>query len=117
MFRYRAGLVFFTTILLAGCGGSSGGDVDSAPVGGSEFQEVARFASAELTAIESAAPNPTAQKPYLGIQFVSIPEFPEMGTVFGEEMAAALRGDQTAEQALANAQEAADQIMRDAGYY
>jgi len=82
-----------------------------------EFQEVARFAEAEKIAIESANPSPTDQKPYLGVQFASIPEFPELGTVLAQEMAAALSGIKSVDDALAAAQEVADQIMRDAGYY
>lgn len=82
-----------------------------------EFQEVARFAAAEKVAIESVNPSPTAQKPYLGVQFVSIPEFPEIGAVLGQEMAAALSGEKSVEDALSTAQEVADQIMRNAGYY
>ncbi len=82
-----------------------------------EFQAVAGFAEAELAAINSAAPEATDIKPYVGVQFVSIPEFPEVGTAFGQEMAAALSGDKTVEEALAAAQAAADAIMSEAGYY
>lgn len=82
-----------------------------------EFQEVADFAAAEKTAIESALPGITDQKPYLGIQFISIPEFPALGAALGQELAAALSGTQTVEEALATAQAAADQILRDAGYF
>jgi len=81
-----------------------------------EFQEIADFASAEKIAIESALPGATNRKPYLGIQFVSIPEFPEVGTALGQELAAALSGTQTVEQAMASAQAAVDKIMRNAGY-
>ena len=82
-----------------------------------EFQEVARFAAAEKIAIDTAAPSPTDAKPYLGVQFVSIPEFPEIGSALGQEIAAALIGSKSVEEALADAQETADQIMQDAGYY
>ena len=82
-----------------------------------EFQEAAGFAAAEMAAIESAAPEPTELKPYQGVQFVAIPEFPEIGGAFGQEMAAALSGAKSVEDALAAAQEAADAIMREAGYY
>ena len=82
-----------------------------------EFQEVARFAAAEKIAIDTAAPSPTDAKTYLGVQFVSIPEFPEIGSALGQEIAAALIGSKSVEEALADAQETADQIMQDAGYY
>ena len=82
-----------------------------------EFQAVAKFAAAEMAAIESAAPEPTDLKPYTGVQFVAIPEFPQIGVIFGQEMAAALTGAKSVEDALAASQEAADQIMQEAGYY
>ncbi len=82
-----------------------------------EFQAVAGFAAAEMAAIDSAAPEATDLKPYQGVQFVAIPEFPEIGGAFGQEMAAALSGTKSVEDALAASQEAADAIMREAGYY
>ncbi|MEL7098565.1 MAG: sugar ABC transporter substrate-binding protein [Pseudomonadota bacterium] len=82
-----------------------------------EFQAAANFASAELAAIESAAPEATELKPYVGVQFAAIPEFPEVGSAVAQEMAAALSGAKTVEEALADAQAAADAIMQEAGYY
>ena len=82
-----------------------------------EFQAAASFASAELAAIESAAPEATELKPYVGVQFAAIPEFPEVGSAVAQEMAAALSGAKTVEEALADAQAAADAIMQEAGYY
>ena len=40
-----------------------------------EFKAVAKFAAAEMAAIESAAPEATDLKPYVGVQFAAIPEF------------------------------------------
>jgi sorbitol/mannitol transport system substrate-binding protein len=82
-----------------------------------EFQAVAGFAAAELAAIESAAPEATDLKPYVGVQFAAIPEFPEVGSAVAQEMAAALSGAKSVEAALAAAQAAADAIMKEAGYY
>ena len=82
-----------------------------------EFQAVAKFAAAEMAAIESAAPGATDLKPYVGVQFVAIPEFPEIGSAAGQEFSAALSGAKSVEDALAAAQSAADAIMREAGYY
>ena len=82
-----------------------------------EFQAAAPFAAAEMAAIESAAPEATDLKPYVGVQFASIPEFPEVGSAVAQEMAAALSGAKTVEEALADAQAAADAIMQEAGYY
>jgi len=42
-----------------------------------EFKAVAGFAAAEMAAIDSAAPEATDLKPYVGVQFVAIPEFPQ----------------------------------------
>jgi sorbitol/mannitol transport system substrate-binding protein len=81
-----------------------------------EFQAVAGFASAELAAIESAAPEATDLKPYVGVQFAAIPEFPEVGSAVAQEMAAALSGAKSVEAALAAAQAAAVSIMKEAGY-
>jgi sorbitol/mannitol transport system substrate-binding protein len=82
-----------------------------------EFKAVAKFGGAEMAAIDSAAPGATDLKPYVGVQFVAIPEFPQIGVIFGQEMAAALTGAKTVEEALAASQEAADAIMSEAGYY
>ncbi|MGR3679764.1 MAG: extracellular solute-binding protein [Paracoccaceae bacterium] len=82
-----------------------------------EFQAAAGFAAAELAAIDSAAPEATDLKPYVGVQFAAIPEFPEVGSAVAQEMAAALSGAKSVEDALAASQEAADSIMKEAGYY
>lgn len=82
-----------------------------------EFQAAANFASAELAAIESAAPEATDLKPYVGVQFAAIPEFPQVGSAVAQEMAAALSGAKSVDEALADAQSAADAIMSEAGYY
>ncbi|WP_299028015.1 sugar ABC transporter substrate-binding protein [uncultured Sulfitobacter sp.] len=82
-----------------------------------DFQAAAPFAAAELAAIESAAPEATDIKPYVGVQFAAIPEFPEVGSAVAQEMAAALSGAKSVDDALAAAQQAADAIMSEAGYY
>ncbi|MGI9364469.1 MAG: ABC transporter substrate-binding protein [Rhizobiaceae bacterium] len=82
-----------------------------------EFKAAAPFAAAEMAAIESAAPAATELKPYVGVQFAAIPEFPEVGSVVAQEMAAALSGAKSVDDALAASQAAADAIMKEAGYY
>ena len=84
-----------------------------------DFQAAAGFAEAELTAILSADPENSTQNPspYVGVQFAAIPEFQAIGTAVGQQFTAALAGDISVEEALANAQEAADREMRKAGYY
>lgn len=82
-----------------------------------EFQAVAGFAAAEMAAIESAAPEATDLKPYVGVQFAAIPEFPEVGIAVAQEMAAALSGAKSVADALAASQKAAKAIMSEAGYF
>ena len=82
-----------------------------------EFKAAAAFAEAEMMAIESAAPEATDLKPYVGVQFAAIPEFPQVGSAVAQEMAAALSGAKSVDDALAASQAAADAIMREAGYY
>ena len=82
-----------------------------------EFQAVAGFAAAEMAAIESAAPEATDLKPYVGVQFAAIPEFPEVGIAVAQEMAAALSGAKSVDDALAASQAAATAIMSEAGYF
>ena len=82
-----------------------------------EFLAAAPFADAEMKAIDSAAPGATDLKPYVGVQFVAIPEFPEVGNAVSQEIAAALSGSKSVTDALAAGQAAADAIMSEAGYY
>ncbi|NRB03854.1 MAG: sugar ABC transporter substrate-binding protein [Rhodobacteraceae bacterium] len=81
-----------------------------------EFKAVAGFAEAEMAAINSAAPEATELKPYVGVQFAAIPEFPEVGSAVAQEMAAALSGAKSVDDALAASQAAAEAIMEEAGY-
>ena len=81
-----------------------------------EFKAAAGFAEAEMMAIDSAAPGATELKPYVGVQFAAIPEFPEVGSAVAQEMAAALSGAKSVEEALAAGQAAAVAIMEEAGY-
>ena len=83
-----------------------------------EFVKQARFAMTEAIAMVTADPtHPTLQPvPYVGVQFVGIPEFQEVGNLTGEEIHQALLGKQTVAQALARAQTQTERIMRDAGY-
>ena len=54
--------------------------------------------------------------PYQGVQFVGIPEFQSFGTVVGQDMAGALAGNMTVDQALKAGQSAANRAVRQAGY-
>jgi sorbitol/mannitol transport system substrate-binding protein len=76
------------------------------------------FAKMTLDSINSADPNnPTVKPvPYVGVQFVAIPEFQGIGTAVGQEFSAALAGQQTADEALAKAQALVTDEMTAAGY-
>ncbi|MBV6635840.1 ABC transporter substrate-binding protein [Mameliella alba] len=78
----------------------------------------APFAEMTLKSINSADPlNPTVDPvPYVGVQFVAIPEFAGFATDVGQEFSAALAGQQTAQQALAKAQALVVDAMEAAGY-
>ena len=82
-----------------------------------EYQKVP-FAAMTLESINVADPNnPTVDPvPYVGIQFVAIPEFSGIGTQAGQEFSAALAGQQSAEEALENAQALTTDEIEAAGY-
>ena len=82
-----------------------------------EYQSVP-FAQMTLDSINSADPtNPTVQPvPYVGVQFVAIPEFQGIGTEVGQLFSAALAGQMTGTEALAQAQALTTTAMTDAGY-
>jgi len=84
-----------------------------------KFQAAANFADAELTAIYSANPSDSTfnKSPYTGVQFAAIPEWQAIGTAVGQQMAAALSGEKSVDEALEAAQAAADREMRKARYY
>ena len=83
-----------------------------------EYQEAAPFAGTVLKSIQAADPaDPTAEPvPYTGIQYVAIPEFQGLGTTVGQNVAAALAGQSSAEEALSNSQTVAEREMQRAGY-
>ena len=71
-----------------------------------------------LDSINSADPNSPTVKPvpYVGVQFVAIPEFAGVATSVGEIFSAALAGQKTADEALAEAQTLVADEMKAAGY-
>lgn len=83
-----------------------------------EYQAAAPFAKVTLDSINSADPTkPTVQPvPYTGVQFVAIPEFAGIATNVGQLFSAALAGQMSADDALAQAQEATTRDMTRAGY-
>ncbi len=83
-----------------------------------DYIKAAPFAATVLKAIQVTDPtHPTVNPvPYTGVQFVAIPEFQAIGTQVGQEIAAALAGSQTGDQALAKAQAETERAMKAAGY-
>jgi len=83
-----------------------------------QYMEAAPFAQITLDSIETADPkNPTVKPvPYVGIQFVAIPEFQGIGTAVGQQFSAALTGQMTVKQALSSSQRLVERAMRKARY-
>ncbi|MDK8871793.1 MULTISPECIES: ABC transporter substrate-binding protein [Paracoccus] len=82
------------------------------------YQEAAPFAKPTLDSIMSAdLKNPTTvEVPYIGTQWVGIPEFQALGTAVGQQFSAALAGQASVDQALQMAQQIAEREMAKAGY-
>lgn len=82
-----------------------------------EYQKVP-FAKMTLDSINSADPTaPTVDPvPYVGVQFVAIPEFQGIGTAVGQQFSAALAGTTSLDDALAAAQQLTTDEMTRAGY-
>ena len=85
-----------------------------------EYQEAAAdYADLTLEAIQAADPqNPTVDPvPYTGVQYVSIPEFEQIGEFVSQQLAGAISGNQSLDAALEASETRIRQIMEDAGYY
>ena len=82
-----------------------------------EYQKVP-FAGVTLDSINAADPLDPTEKPvpYVGIQFVAIPEFAGIATEVSQEFAAAYAGQQTVDEALEKAQAITNEAMEAAGY-
>jgi len=83
-----------------------------------EYLKAAPFAKMTLDSINTADPKHPAVDPvpYIGVQFVAIPEFQGIGTAVGQQFSAALAGKLTVDQALQNAQRLTEREMKKAGY-
>ncbi|MHC2359736.1 sorbitol/mannitol transport system substrate-binding protein [Rhizobium leguminosarum] len=83
-----------------------------------DYQKAASFAKMTLDSINSADPSKPTVKPvpYVGVQFVAIPEFQGIGTAVGQQFSAALAGQLSVDQALQSAQQLATREMTKAGY-
>lgn len=83
------------------------------------FLSTSKFAIAERLAIDTTNPNDSTlpRSPYVGVQFVAIPEFQTIGLAVGQQISAALAGNISVEEALQTSQIAADREMKKGGYY
>jgi sorbitol/mannitol transport system substrate-binding protein len=73
-----------------------------------DYQKAAPFAKMTLDSINAADPTQSTVKPvpYVGVQFVAIPEFQGLGTTVGQLFSAALAGQSSVDDALKQAQDA-----------
>jgi sorbitol/mannitol transport system substrate-binding protein len=78
-----------------------------------EYRDAAKaYAQPTLDAINAATQENTMANPvpYPGIQFVGIPEFQDLGTRVSQQLSAAIAGQITVDEALAQSQEYADTV-------
>jgi sorbitol/mannitol transport system substrate-binding protein len=78
------------------------------------LKESSAFAGPTLDAIQTADPDdPGVQpRPAPGIQFVGIPEFPDLGTQVSQDVSSAIAGRMTVDEALQRGQELADDVAQ-----
>lgn len=83
-----------------------------------DYLKAAPFAKMTLDSINSADPTkPTVKAvPYVGVQFVAIPEFEGLGTTVGQLFSAALAGQSSVDDALKQAQDVTTREMQKGGY-
>ncbi|MEP7289339.1 MAG: sugar ABC transporter substrate-binding protein [Chloroflexota bacterium] len=76
------------------------------------------FADITLKSIETADPTDATKDkvPYVGVQFVGIPEFQGFGTDVSQQISAAIAGKLSVDDALAKSQDIVTKAMKDAGY-
>jgi sorbitol/mannitol transport system substrate-binding protein len=74
--------------------------------------EASAFAQPTLAAIQAADPNdPGVQpRPAPGIQFIDIPEFPDLGTQVSQDVSSAIAGRMTVDEALKRGQQLAEDV-------
>jgi len=83
------------------------------------YLDAAPFAPVVLGLMQAADPTDARRDevPYVGVQFVAIPEFQGIGTDVSQFIAEALAGDISVEDALSQANALAREAMEEAGYY
>ena len=83
------------------------------------YQSAAPFADFVLQAIQQADPldSTLKPKPYTGIQFVGIPEFPAIGRQVSINMVEVIEGKISVDNALRDSQKLVEEQMRKSGYF
>lgn len=83
-----------------------------------EYIKAAPFAGFVLNALENAneIESTLKPKPYIGIQYVGIPEFNAIGNQVGLEISEALKGEKSSDQALSACQSRVLEQMKSSGY-
>lgn len=84
-----------------------------------QFLKANRHALVEQTAIASANPsdNTLPRSPYVGIQYVAIPEFQAIGTAVGQQISTLLTDGGSVADALARSQALTVRKMKASGYF
>lgn len=79
---------------------------------------VAAFGDLTLASINAADPLHATVKPvpYTGVQYVDIPEFEQIGDFTSQQIAGAISGQMTVDQAIAASEKKMKDVMEDAGY-
>ncbi len=82
------------------------------------YKQAAPYSNIILQSIQTADPtNSTLHKvPYVGVQFVGIPEFQGIGTKVTTNLSAAITGATSVDAALLLSQQQTERTMREAGY-
>lgn len=84
-----------------------------------EYAEISgHYAEPTLTSMENATQENCMvhEVPYEGLQFVAIPEFQDLGTRVGQQLSAAVAGQQTVKEALDQSQRFAESVARTYGW-
>jgi len=84
-----------------------------------QYQSAAKsYADLTLASINAADPKrPTVDPvPYTGVQYVQIPEFTDIGDYVSQQVAGAIAGTQSVQQALEKSQSYTESVVKKAGY-
>jgi sorbitol/mannitol transport system substrate-binding protein len=81
-------------------------------------QAAGAFAAQTLHSIQSVNVHQPGKfpQPWVGVQYVSIPEFQDLGTKVSQEISAAIAGQQTVDEAMTKAQKYAEDTAVNGGY-